>query len=211
MTKNKTRSAPARPPANAAKSAGSTRPQPRTAAARPQPAAGAPGVDDAIAKAQQGQVNVTPAKAVEMAGVLFGQRKYAQAERVCRQIVEARPDNADAHNILGVTLNALGRPDEGIEMLRRAIKLAPRAASIHANLGELLRQNGQRDEARKALEQAVKLDPNNAQALNNLGIIQYELKKFAEAADYYRKALAVRPTMAEAFNNLGNALRVLGD
>jgi Flp pilus assembly protein TadD len=65
-------------------------------------------IDETIAKAQHGRVNVTPAKAIEMAGQLYSRRQYGQAERVCRQIIAARPGNADAHNILGVSLAALG-------------------------------------------------------------------------------------------------------
>src|SRR4051794_38860142 len=145
---------------------------PTPAAARPPSAEG--GMEGTIKRAQDGQVNITPAKAVEMAGTLFSQGKYAQAERVCRQIIGARPGNADASNILGVTLNALGQHDEAIATLRNAIKLAPKASTIHANLGEVLRQQGKRDEAEKVLERAVELDPKGAQALNNLGIIQYE-------------------------------------
>jgi tetratricopeptide (TPR) repeat protein len=168
-------------------------------------------IDEAIAKAQQGRVNVTPAKAIEMAGQLYSRGQFAQAERVCRQIIDARPANGDAHNILGVSLAALGRTEDGLAALRRAVKLNAQAASYHANYGEILRQSGKVDEAAEALETAVKLDPNNAQALNNLGIIHYERKKFAEAVDYYRKALALNPNMAEALNNLGNALRMTGD
>src|SRR5882724_3555195 len=154
-----------------------TRSKPSAPKSGAQAARPADGMEGTIKRAQDGQVNITPAKAVEMAGVLFSQGKFAQAERVCRQIIGARPGNADAHNILGVTLNAQGKHDEAITMLRRAIKLAPQATSIHANLGEVLRQHGQRDEAAAALELAVKLDENNAQALNNLGIIQYERNK----------------------------------
>src|SRR4051812_42187090 len=65
-------------------------------------------IDETIAKAQHGRVNVTPAGATEMAGQLYSRRNYAQAERVCRQIINSRPGNADAHNILGVSLAALG-------------------------------------------------------------------------------------------------------
>lgn len=168
-------------------------------------------LDDAIAQAQHGRVNVTPEKAIAMAGKLYGERKYQQAEKVCRQIIEARPANADAQNILGVCLNALGQVEEGLAALRRAVKLAPHAASIHANLGEVLRQSGQQKEAAKELEAAIKIDPDNAQALNNLGIIRYEQRKYAKAVEFYRRALAVKPDMAEAQNNLGNALRMIGD
>jgi tetratricopeptide (TPR) repeat protein len=168
-------------------------------------------VDQAIAGAQHGRVNVTPGKAIEMAGTLFRQGKFDQAEKVCRQIIEARPSNADAQNILGVTLNAKGQGKEAIETLGLAVKMAPDAASIHANLGEVLRQNGEQKLAIKSLERAIELDPKNSQALNNLGIIHYEKKQFKKAVEYYRKALAIRPDMAEAHNNLGNALRLTGD
>ncbi len=178
------------------------------------PSSAAPKIDPldrSIERAQRGRVNVTPEKAIAMAGKLYSEGKYAQARRVCSQIIEARPGNADAHNILGVSLNALGKPAEAIESLRRAAKLAPNAASIFANLGEVQRQAGHKKDAAKSLENAVNLDPKNAQALNNLGIIRYDEGKFEEAVDYYRRAIAIRPNMAEALNNLGNSLRMVGD
>jgi len=177
-----------------------------------QPAARRPStVDEAIAKAQHGRVNVSPAKAIEMAGQLYSRRQYAQAERVCRQIIAARPGNADAHNILGVSLAALGQQKDAIAELKRAIKINPQAPSYHANLGEILRQSGNLDEASEALNTATKLDPNNAQALNNLGIIHYEKRSFKKAVEFYQRALAINPKMAEALNNLGNASRMTGD
>jgi tetratricopeptide (TPR) repeat protein len=167
--------------------------------------------NEAIQQAQRGRVSVSPARAVEMAGTLYSQGKYAQAEKVCRQLLAARPNNPDAHNILGVSLNALGRGEDGVEELRKAIALAPESASIHANLGEVLRQLGRKEEAAEALEQAIKLEPDNAQAQNNLGITWFEQGKMRRAIASYRKAIELRPDMAEAHNNLGNALRVVGD
>jgi len=173
--------------------------------------AGQGAIDQTIAQAQQGKVNVTPEKAVQMAIKLYSEGKFAQAERVCRQIIEALPQNADAHNILGVSLQAQGKGEEAQAELQCAVKLAPQAPALRANYGEILRQAGKTDEAVKEFEAAIKLDPKNAQALNNLGIIQFERRKFQEAIDYYRRALEIRPNMAEALNNLGNALRATGD
>jgi tetratricopeptide (TPR) repeat protein len=240
MTDNKTSNTPKRGvPRARGQQAGAGRPQqagsrpqpagarPQQPGARPQQAAGRPrqpqpgqqgqramrpgNVDDAINKALHGRVNVTPAKAIEMAGQLYSRGQFAPAARVCRQIVDARPGNADAHNILGVSLAAMGRTDDAVESLQRAIKINASAASYHANLGEILRQAGRLEEAATALEEAIKLDPENPQALNNLGITRYDLRKFGEAAEYYRRTLAVRPNMPEAHNNLGNALRMTGD
>ena len=168
-------------------------------------------IDEAIAQAQSGRVNVSPEKAVQMAAKLYGEGKVIQSERVSRQLVEARPANADARNLLGVTLQALGRGADAIAELKRAVELAPDAPNLRSNLGEVLRQNGKLDEASKELHKAIELEPANAQALNNLGIIHYDQRKFEDAADFYRRALDVRPEMAEASNNLGNALRVKGN
>ena len=212
MTNKKIKKAPA---------SGAKRPAAPTARGNPgsQPGSGAGGaaqagtvnVDEAIAKAQTGRVNVTPTKAIEMAGHLYSRGQYGQAERVCRQIITARPANADAHNILGVSLAALGRSDDAVDELRRAIKINAEAPSYHANLGEVLRQAGRLDEAAEAIEKAIKLDPDNAQALNNLGIIQYEKRNFKKSVEYYKRALAINPRMPEALNNLGNASRTIGD
>ena len=210
MTDNKTTAARKRGSAGTA-ARGTNAPRNAPAGRRPgQPAAQA-NLEDMIAKAQHGRVNISPAKAIEMAGQLYGRGQHAQAERVCRQIIQSRPANADAHNILGVTLAAQGKTDEAVEMLQRAIKLAPKAPSFYANLGEILRQANRIDEAEAPLEKAVEIDPKNAQSLNNLGIVRYEQKRFEEAVEFYRRALENRPNMAEALNNLGNALRLTGD
>lgn len=209
MTNSKSRS---RPSAARSKAAA---PAPPAAERQPRAVAGpgshAAGIDETIAKAQNGRVDVTPAKAIEMAGKLYSRGEFAAAERVCRQIIAARPANSDAHNILGVSLGALGQMDEAIATLKRAIKINAHASSYHANLGEILRQAGRLEEASQAIEEAIKLEPNNAQALNNLGIVQYERKQFGDAVLSYRRALELRPQMAEAHNNLGNALRMTGD
>jgi tetratricopeptide (TPR) repeat protein len=211
MSNNKTSSAPKAATTKAAPGAGANR-QGQAATANPQGQARRPStVDEAISKAQHGRVNVTPAKAIEMAGQLYSKGQYAQAERVCRQIISARPGNADAHNILGVSLAALGNSKDAVAEIKRAIKINAQAPSYYANLGEILRQAGKLEEAAEALESAIKLDPNNAQALNNLGIIQYEKKQFAKAVESYRRAIELSPKMAEALNNLGNASRLTGD
>ncbi len=170
-----------------------------------------PGMEKTIAKATTGQVAISPAKAIAMAGQLYAQGKYGPATRVCRQILQRQPQNGDAHNILGVSLNAMGEPREAIASLRRAIKLQPKVASYRANLGEILRQNGDLGDAAVELEESLKLDSNNAQALNNLGIVQYDRKEYEAAVASYRAAIAIQPDMAEAYNNLGNALRLTDD
>src|SRR4051794_26665805 len=102
MTNSKSKSA-AKPDAKKAAPAAAANRANQGAAAQGQAQRprGPSNLEETIAKAQQGRVNVTPAKAIEMAGQLYSRGQFAQAQRVCQQIVAARPGNADAHNILG--------------------------------------------------------------------------------------------------------------
>jgi tetratricopeptide (TPR) repeat protein len=168
-------------------------------------------IDEVARKVQNGNVTLPPDKAIELAGKLYSDGRYRQAENLCRQIIQHNPRQADAHNILGVSLNAQGRAKEAITMLRRAIKLAPEASGFYANLGEIERRNGHAVEARFALKKAIELNPQNSEAFNNLGIIHYDRKEYEEALACYRSALALNPKFAEAYNNMGNAQRAGGD
>src|SRR4030095_4621878 len=109
--------------------------------------------------------------AIATAGKLCNAGKLDQAENVVRQVLKARPNMADAHNVLGVILHRRGQLDDAIASVRRAIKLNGTAPNYFANLGEMERVKGHLDVAAAALVRAVKLNPNSAQAINNLGIV----------------------------------------
>ncbi|MDR3513893.1 MAG: tetratricopeptide repeat protein [Caulobacteraceae bacterium] len=163
----------------------------------------------AAGAAPVGKVAVPLAKALATAGELYLAGRIREAEIVCRQILERRPNLADAYNLLGVILNAKGDPKAAVNTIGRAIKLNPRAPSFYANLGEIERQRGKLVEAEIALNKAIELDPKAAQAYSNLGIVHFDRKDFDKAAANYEKAIALQPNFPEAHNNLGNAYRAL--
>lgn len=167
-------------------------------------------LDEMIQKIQTGSMRMTDQDAIAIAGQLYSRGRYKQAENVCRQVIESKPQIADAHSILGVSLSAQGNAKEGIASLKRAIKLAPKIASYRSNLGEIQRQNGQLADAISTLQEAIELDPRNAQAYNNLGIARFDSKNYDEAIEAYSKAIELDPNFAEAHNNLGNAQRRAG-
>lgn len=167
--------------------------------------------DDLIQKVQNGSEQMTEGKAIALAGELFSRKRYGQAANVCRQVLRHNAKNADAHNILGVCLDAMGKTREGVAAIKRAITLAPTASSYRANLGEVLRIRGDLASAIIELIEAVRLDPRNAEAHNNLGIVRYEKKEYDQAVASYRQALSINPRFPEAYNNLGNSLRMVSD
>jgi tetratricopeptide (TPR) repeat protein len=149
--------------------------------------------------------------AIAHATALYRENKFPKAERLAREIIAARPNNADAHNILGVVLFRIGKTDEGLEEVRRAAKLDSSNPNYFSNLGEMERKAKNLDEAQAALERAIFLDRSSAQAHNNLGIVYFDKREFEKAAECYRAAIALDEAYAEAHNNLGNALRALDD
>ena len=180
--------------------------QPQAGQQRPQGQPGQPG--------QQGQQGggkkpMELNQALKLATNLYNQGKLDQGLNVCRQIVQARPKQPDARNLLGVILKAKGQDAEAVEEIKKAIEIRPDIAQYHSNLGEIERQRGNADKATYSLRKAIGIDPNYAQAYNNMGIIFYDKGEFEEAAKNYEKALSLSDEYPEAHNNLGNALRAL--
>ena len=160
--------------------------------------------------ARQEQVALTPAQAIAQAVGLMNAGKLEAAEKLCRQIVEARPGFADAWNVLGVILHRRGDGKEAVKAIRRAIRLNGAEANYYANVGEMLRQQGETDAAITALRRATRLDPESAQAFNNLGVAYFDKGKYEDAVRCYRRAIEIDPAYPEPHNNLGNALTALG-
>ncbi len=156
-----------------------------------------------------GKVTVPIAEALETAAKLYLSGQVLRAESVCHQIIATRPGMPDAHNMLGVILNARGQPEAAVKSISLAIRLSPNTPSYYSNLGEVERQRGNLDEAQAALAKALELNPQSAEAYSNLGIVHFDRKEFEESAACYERAVALQPDFPEAHNNLGNAYRAL--
>lgn len=168
-------------------------------------------LDQTMAAIRKGSQRVNEREALAIAGTFYTRGEYAQAANVCTQMLQQKPNLAEAHSILGVSLAALGKRKEGIEAIRQAIALGGEIASYYSNLGEIYRQDGNPAEATTMLEHALQLEPANHHAHNNLGIVLFESGASHEAIACYRQAIVLNHTFPEAFNNLGNALRKVGE
>jgi tetratricopeptide (TPR) repeat protein len=135
--------------------------------------------------------------------------RLAEAEAVCRRVLEADPNVAEAENLLGVIAHQNGRLGEAIAHVERATELAPQVALFHANLGEMYRLAGSPKLAVKEARRALAITPRMGEALSNLGAALYDLGDFEEAAAANRRAVAARPEFALGHGNLGNALHAL--
>jgi len=126
------------------------------------------------------------------------------------QALAIKPDYAEAHYNLGVTLKELGQLDTAIKHYKQALTINPDYAEAYNNLGVTLQELGQLDAAVKRYEQALAIKPDYAEAHSNLGATLQELDQLDAAVKCYEKALAIKPDFAEAHSNLGVTLQELG-
>lgn len=95
---------------------------------------------------------------------LVRERKFAQAEAVCRQLLGQAPRNAGALHILGLIRKDAGDASEGERLLAQSIEIEPNNADFRANLANLLRRMGRMQEAERRYREALGLNPGHRQA-----------------------------------------------
>ncbi len=156
---------------------------------------------------QQGQNNqVTVQQALQIAISHFRAAQYPAAENVCRQVLQAAPDNVDFLQLLGLIASQTGRDGEAIGLFERAVKLRENDPLLRFTFALTLQKCGRLDDALLRYKEALALKPDYADALVNIGNILKEQDKLDEAEQAYKQAIAVRPDSAEACNNLGTVL-----
>jgi Tfp pilus assembly protein PilF len=133
--------------------------------------------------------------------------RLAEAEQLCRSVLSAEPDNADAQFLLAGAAAASGRPAVAIDLLWQAIARNPGRADFHGNLGALLGRLGRLDEATECFRAAIRLDPTAAAGHIALGNALQAKGDLESAIASFRSGAAAQPANAAAHVNLGNALR----
>ncbi len=116
--------------------------------------------------------------------------------------VRLAPNDAEAHNNLGLTLKNLGRLKEAEGYYRNAIRIKPDFAEAHDNHGVLLKDLGRLKEAEASHREAIRLKPELAGAHTNLGVTLKDLGRLKEAEASHREAVRLNPDLAEAHSSL---------
>jgi Flp pilus assembly protein TadD/peroxiredoxin len=137
-------------------------------------------------------------------GVALFQHGYLdQAAESFRQVVAAKPDDAEGYYNLGTL--SLKRSDfsQAREYLQQTVKLRPNYPEAWNNLGMIAAQEGNAEEAIKNFQQSLQQRPGYATALVNLGNIYRRQRSFTQAQEFLDKALAIEPADPEINYNLG--------
>ncbi|MBW4475106.1 MAG: tetratricopeptide repeat protein [Stenomitos rutilans HA7619-LM2] len=135
---------------------------------------------------------------------------FAEAERLCRQVLQQEPDRLEALQILSVSLCCMGQAIAAIPYLQQVVHLQPDAAEAWSNLGTALREQGRTEKAIAHFNRAIVLQPTYADAHYNLALVLQEHDRLEDALFHSQQVLALKPDFADAYYNHGFLLRRLG-
>ncbi|WP_035675006.1 tetratricopeptide repeat protein, partial [Azospirillum brasilense] len=112
----------------------------------------------------------------------------AEAEILCRRILDADPDQATAWHLLGIIHAQAGLFDEAAALLGEALARAP-GADLHRHRAMARQEAGDLEGAVADYREAARLAPALTDAALNAGILLERLGRHAEAREAYRTAL----------------------
>lgn len=135
--------------------------------------------------------------------------RLAQAEAVLRQILQQRPNDAEALHQLGIVAFQAGKMPLAVQLIERALRINPNVHLYLANVAEMYRRLGQPQKAIAYGQRAIALKEDAADAHNNLGIAYFDTAAYETAIGCYDRAIGLKPRFVEAISNRANALRQL--
>jgi len=137
-------------------------------------------------------------------GVVLLQHGYLdQAATSFKQVIAARPDDAEAFYNLGTLDLRRNNLEEARQSLEKAIRLRPNYPEAWNNLGMIAAQQDQTDEAIRNFQESLRLKSDYSTALLNLGNLYRRRRNVAEAEKLLTRALDLEPDNAEINYSLG--------
>ncbi len=119
-----------------------------------------------------------------------------------QEVVEAHPDDPEAHYNLGVALDEVGRSEEALREYQATIRLDPNYFPALYNLGNNFARLQQFDEAIEMFNRAILVDGDYAPAHFMLGVAYFESGRFNDAIVATRQGLDIDPDDESAHYNI---------
>ncbi len=147
---------------------------------------------------------------IERASRLFSAGRYAEAEGLYQQMLEAEPGNHQVLMLLGLCRRGQGDLPGAMEWLDRAASHGDDNPECHFYRGRVLMESGKPEASREALSSCLALNPNHAPARTLDGYIAFVSGQAEQAVEILRTALRAGPKYAPAMSTLALALLALG-
>jgi arylsulfatase A-like enzyme/Tfp pilus assembly protein PilF len=127
------------------------------------------------------------------AHALLDSGRPQEAEALLQRVLAADPNNAQAHELLGVAELRMERPREARVHLERALAINRRLPSAWNTLGVALYTLEGPDAALDAWRQAVAIDASQYDSLLNIGLVSAQTGRLDQARQALRRFVATAP------------------
>ncbi|MFM7264054.1 MAG: tetratricopeptide repeat protein, partial [Cyanobium sp.] len=107
----------------------------------------------------------------QMAGLCGRRGRWQELRQWAERALALKPDQASAHNHLGIAQRQAGELEAAIASFRRALALTPADAKLHNNIGTALQELGDLQGAEAWYRDAIAARPSFAEAHTNLGML----------------------------------------
>ncbi len=118
-------------------------------------------------------------------------------------LLEAHPENDDAHHLLAEALLDCGRLEDALRAGQKSAELAPRKAAHWILLGRISRKMGQLDQSLAALTKARQIAPQDSRTALECGLTYEAEQRWDLALDSYRAAMKLAPENSELHYRMG--------
>jgi tetratricopeptide (TPR) repeat protein len=140
---------------------------------------------------------------------LYNAKKYAEAEGVLAEVVQADGENARAHEYLGLARLSLGKLDEAEAALSRAQDLAPESDTVKVGVARVSIEKKQFDRAEEALNSAREINKENTDVPLYSGVLKLAKRDYQGAINDLNEAIAGKTENASAYYYAGLAYNAL--
>ena len=148
---------------------------------------------------------------LERAFSLYYEDRFAESERICRELLETDPKNHRAVFLLGHLAKRGGMLDYAIELFSRALSFHDDDAQYYFALANVLRNRGCTEEAVHYLESGIQVNSTDAAAHQTLGSFLSDLGRFDASSAAFKKAIDLDPKMGSAHYGLALITRYHAD
>ena len=130
----------------------------------------------------------------------------AQADRLCRAVLQRDPGNFDVLYLAGGVNHELGRLAEALRFLAAAVRRNARSAAALSDLGLVQHRLERHADALASYDAALAIAPDDCDLINRRAVALLRLDRPEAALAELDRLLALAPDHSDALGNRGNVL-----
>ena len=144
-----------------------------------------------------------------LSSIYVQMESYDSAIEIFNQLLEVKPNNADAYYNLAGALKFKGDTVSAIKNFKSTIQYNPEYFLAYHDLGDLYKSIGEFEKAVDWYERGISVSPKYAPLHNNLGNVVAELDDTDRALKLFKQAIIINPEYEDAWANFGTLLSML--